>query len=78
MFELNELNFSSSSLYKTNLESAKWLSLLSIQNIKSYFLYLNVPIKQSKYLHILIIEELQSECRSTLPFICGQFIAHNE
>lgn len=44
-----------------NLESVKWLSLLSIQNIKSYFLYLNVLIKQSKCLHISIIEELRSE-----------------
>ena len=44
-----------------NLASVKWLSLLSIQNIKSYFLYLNVLIKPSKYLHISITGELQSE-----------------
>lgn len=60
MSELNELNFSNSGLYKMNLESVKWFSLLSIQNIKSYFLYLNALIKPSKYLHISIIGELQS------------------
>lgn len=43
-----------------NLESVKWLFFL-IQYIKRYFLYLNALIKYSRYLHISIIAELQSE-----------------
>lgn len=70
MFKLDELNLSNSGLCKTNLESVKWLPLLSIQSIKSSFLYLIDLIEQSKYLTLQkncidyiysIIEELQNE-----------------
>lgn len=79
MFELNELHFSNSGLYRMNLDSGEVAFFAFNPKHKKLLLVFKCPHKAIQISsHSDYRRTPKWECLSTLPFICGQFIAYNE